>query len=283
MRLVRVGEPGQETPGILDDDGRIRDVSEHLSDITGEVLASGRLASLKGLDLSQLPILPKSKRLGAPISGVGKIIAVGLNYADHAAETKMAVPDEPILFSKAITSLCGPNDAVILPRGSVKTDWEVELAVVIGKKTQYVSKADALASIGGYTILNDVSERQYQIETSGQWVKGKSFDRFAPTGPWLVTPDEVPNPQKLGIWLELNGERMQQSSTHEMIFDVATCISVTSQYMTLLPGDIIATGTPPGVGVGRDPQVFLKPGDTMRMGIEGLGEMTQKVEAWPVG
>lgn len=245
------------------------------------MLASGRLSSLKGLDLSSLPIVPKTTRLGVPVTGVGKIIAVGLNYADHAAETKMDVPDEPILFSKAITSLCGPNDPIVLPKGSVKTDWEVEVAVVIAKRTQYVSTADALNHIGGYMIMNDVSERQYQLETSGQWLKGKSFDTFAPTGPWLVTPDEVPDPQKLGIWTEVNGTRMQDSNTQHMIFDIATCISCISQYMSLEPGDLIATGTPPGVGVGRTPPVFLKPGDRVRMGVEGLGEISHEVKAWP--
>ncbi len=281
MRFVRFGEKGKEAPGVLDEDGRIRDLSQHLSDITGDVLASGRLASLGRLDISNLDIVPKSIRLGQPVADPGKIIAVGLNYADHASEAKMDVPDEPILFSKAVTSLAGGNDPVTLPKGSTKSDWEVELAVVIGRRTQYISKADALASVAGYTIMNDVSERQFQIETSGQWVKGKSFDGFAPTGPWLATPDEVPNPQKLGIWLEVNGERMQDGNTRHMLFDVATCISCISRYMTLMPGDIVATGTPSGVGLGRG--VFLKPGDVMRMGVEGLGEISQEVRAWPEG
>jgi len=227
-----------------------------------------------------LPLVEGNPRLGPPVSGVGKIVAVGINYALHGAETKIDLPDEPILFSKAVTSLSGPNDPVVLPRGSTKADWEVELAVVIGRRAQYISQEEALGVIAGYSIMNDVSEREYQLERDGQWLKGKSFDTFAPLGPWLVTPDEVPDPQNLRLWLNVNGDSRQDGKTSDMIFGVSNIISTISRYMTLMPGDVIPTGTPPGVGLGRTPPMFLKPGDVIDLGVEGLGEQRQEVKAW---
>ena len=280
MRLLRYGPKGEEKPGLLDPAGRIRDLSDRIPDITPEALAGDRLARLSGMDPEEFPAVSGNPRLGAPVNGVGKIVAIGLNYADHAAEAGMDLPEEPIIFSKAITSLSGPNDPVVLPRGSQKGDWEAELAVVIGKRAQYVEEADAGDYIAGYAVMNDVSERAFQLETTGQWVKGKSFDTFAPFGPWLVTPDEVPDPQNLRIWCEVSGQTMQDGNTKTMVFDVYTLVSVVSQYMTLMPGDIIATGTPPGVGLGMKPPRFLKPGDVMRVGIEGLGEQKTEVKAW---
>ena len=264
MKLLRYGPKGEERPGLLDAAGRIRDLSDRLPDITPETLVSDRLARLSGMDPEEFPAVGGSPRLGAPVAGVGKIIAIGLNYADHAAEAGMALPEEPIIFTKAITSLSGPTDPVVLPKGSEKGDWEAELAVVIGKRAQYVEEADALSHIAGYAVLNDVSERAFQLETTGQWVKGKSFDTFAPFGPWLVTPDEVPDPQNLRIWCEVSGQMMQDGNTKTMVFNVFNLVSVVSQYMTLMPGDIIATGTPPGVGLGMKPPRFLKPGDVRR-------------------
>ena len=281
MKLLRYGPKGEERPGLLDAAGRIRDLSDRLPDITPETLVSDRLARLSAMDPEEFPAVGGSPRLGAPVAGVGKIVAIGLNYADHAAEAGMALPDEPIIFTKAITSLSGPTDPVVLPKGSQKGDWEAELAVVIGKRAQYVEEADALSHIAGYAVLNDVSERAFQLETTGQWVKGKSFDTFAPFGPWLVTPDEVPDPQNLRIWCEVSGQMMQDGNTKTMVFNVFNLVSVVSQYMTLMPGDIIATGTPPGVGLGMKPPRFLKPGDVMRVGIEGLGEQKTEVKAWP--
>ena len=281
MKLLRYGPKGEERPGLLDAAGRIRDLSDRLPDITPETLVSDRLARLSGMDPEEFPAVGGSPRLAAPVSGVGKIIAIGLNYADHAAEAGMALPEEPIIFTKAITSLSGPTDPVVLPKGSEKGDWEAELAVVIGKRAQYVEEADALSHIAGYAVLNDVSERAFQLETTGQWVKGKSFDTFAPFGPWLVTPDEVPDPQNLRIWCEVSGQMMQDGNTKTMVFNVFNLVSVVSQYMTLMPGDIIATGTPPGVGLGMKPPRFLKAGDVMRVGIEGLGEQKTPVQAWP--
>ena len=280
MKLLRFGPKGEEKPGLLDGNGRIRDLSEKINDIDGEVLDPDRLAALAKLDFDSLPAVEGNPRLGPPVAGVGKIVAVGINYAAHGEETNFDVPDEPILFSKAVTALSGPNDPVILPKGSKKGDWEVELAIVIGRRAQYVDQAGAMNVIAGYTILNDVSEREFQLERSGQWVKGKSFDTFAPTGPWLVTPDEVPDPQNLRLWLDVNDQRMQDGNTSTMIFGITHLISAISGYMTLMPGDIIATGTPSGVGLGQNPPVFLKPGDVMRLGVEGMGEQRQEVLAW---
>ncbi len=280
MKLLRYGPKGREKPGLLDGDGRIRDLSKKIDDITPDVLAPGRLKALARLDPRRLPLVKGKPRLGPPVAQVGKIVAVGINYAAHGAETKIDVPSEPILFTKAVTALSGPNDPVILPKGSRKGDWEVELAVVIGRKAQYVSKADALKYVAGYSIMNDVSERLFQLERCGQWIKGKSFDTSAPLGPWLVTPDEIKDPQKLRLWLEVSGVRRQDGNTSTMIFGVAECIANITSYMTLLPGDVVATGTPPGVGLGMKPPTFLKPGDVMRLGVQGLGEQRQEVRAW---
>jgi len=283
MKLLRYGPKGEEKPGLLDAGGRLRDLSDQLNDIDAEALAPDRLAALAQLDTDTLALVEGSPRLGPPVAGVGKIIAVGINYAAHGAETKIDVPDDPILFSKAITSLSGPNDPVVLPKGSRKGDWEVELAVIIGRRAQYVAQSEVRHHIAGYAVMNDVSEREYQLERDGQWVKGKSFDTFAPLGPWLVTPDEVAEPQNLNLWLDVNDTRMQDGNTSTMIFGVTQLVSIISGYMTLMPGDVIATGTPPGVGLGRTPPVFLKPGDVMRLGVEGLGEQRQDVRAWEDG
>ncbi len=283
MKLLRYGPKGEEKPGLLDEQGRLRDLSGQISDIHGEILAPERLQALAKLDAASLPAVEGTPRLGPPVAGVGKIVAVGINYAAHAEEAQIDIPDDPILFSKAITSLSGPNDPVVLPKGSKKGDWEVELAVIIGRRAQYVSQADAMGVIAGYSIINDVSEREFQLERDGQWIKGKSFDTFAPLGPWLVTPDEVPDPQNLNLWLDVNEERRQDSNTSTMIFGVTHLISSISGYMTLMPGDVIATGTPPGVGLGHKPPIFLKPGDIMRLGVEGLGQQTQEVRAWEAG
>jgi len=280
MKLLRYGLAGQEKPGLLDGDGHVRDLSDKIADIDPAAIAADRLVGLARLDPATLPVVEGSPRLGPPVAGVGKIVAVGINYAAHGEETKIDIPDDPILFSKATTSLSGPNDPIVLPKGSKKGDWEVELAVVIGRRAQYVAEADAMGVIAGYSIMNDVSEREFQLERCGQWVKGKSFDTFAPFGPWLVTPEEVPDPQNLNLWLEVNGERRQDGNTSTMIFGVARLVSSISGYMTLMPGDVIATGTPPGVGLGMKPPQFLKPGDTMRLGVEGLGEQRQEVRAW---
>ena len=280
MKLLRFGPEGREKPGLLDENGRIRDLSDKINDIDTDVLAADRLAALAKMDTDTLPIVDGNPRIGSPVAGIGKIVAVGINYAAHGEETNLKIPDDPILFSKAITSLSGPNDTVVLPKESKKGDWEVELAVIIGRRAQYVEQADAPSVIAGYSIMNDVSEREFQLERDGQWVKGKSFDTFAPLGPWLVTPDEVPDPQNLNVWLEVNGERRQDGNTSMMIFGVMELIASISSYMTLMPGDVIATGTPPGVGLGFDPPIFLKPGDEMHLGIEGLGEQCQQVKAW---
>jgi len=280
MKLVRYGPKGREKPGILDPDGRIRDLSKKIADIGPETLAPAAMKALARLDPKRLPLVQGNPRLGPPVARVGKIVAVGINYAAHGAETRIDVPREPILFTKAVTALSGPNDPVILPKGSKKGDWEVELAAVIGRRAQYVAAKDALRYVAGYAIMNDVSEREFQLERSGQWVKGKSFDTFAPFGPWLVTPDEIADPQNLHLWLEVGGVRRQDGNTSDMIFGVAQCIGSISGYMTLLPGDVIATGTPPGVGLGMKPPVFLKPGDVMRLGVAGLGEQRQEVRAW---
>ena len=277
MKLVRYGAIGQEKPGMLDRSGRLRDLSAHVKDITGETISPAGLNKLKAIDPASLPLVEGSPRLGSPVTGMSKFIAIGLNYADHAAESGLPVPAEPIVFLKANTSLCGPNDNVEKPRGSTKLDWEVELAIIIGSRAKYVSEADALKHVAGYAVCNDVSERFFQIERLGQWTKGKSHDTFGPLGPWLVTADEIPDPQKLGMWLDVSGERRQTGSTATMIFGVAKIVSYLSELMTLEPGDIITTGTPPGVGMGMKPPLYLKSGDVMALGIDGLGEQRQQV------
>jgi len=279
MKLVRIGEPGAERPGMLDRDGRVRDLSGVIGNIGPQELAPGVLARLALIDPETLPVV-EAGRFGVPWSGVGKIIAIGLNYADHAAEAGMPLPTEPIVFLKANTSLNGPNDNVMLPLDSHKSDWEVELGVVIGTTARNVWKEQALDYVAGYCVVNDVSEREFQLERGGTWDKGKGCDTFCPAGPWLVTRDEVPDPQKLGLWLDVNGERMQKGSTETMVFDVATIVSYVSRFMTLEPGDLIATGTPPGVGMGFKPPRFLRAGDVMRLGVEGLGEQSQNVVAY---
>ena len=277
MKLLRVGNPGEEEPAILDGDGTIRSLEGVVDDIAGDVLSDAGLDRLRGLDVSSLPVVDAATRIGPCVGDVGKFICVGLNYSDHAAETGMAIPAEPILFFKATTAVCGPNDDVLIPRNSEKTDWEVELGVVIGKTARYVSEADAMDHVAGYCVINDVSERAFQIERGGQWVKGKSADTFGPMGPWLVTRDEVADPQALAMWLEVDGHRYQYGSSATMIFGVRHLVHYISQFMTLAPGDIISTGTPPGVGMGQKPQVYLKKGQVMRLGIEGLGEQRQTV------
>jgi len=280
MKLLRYGPAGNEKPGMLAADGTLRDLSRVLGDIDGKALSPDSLARLKKLDPRDLPAVAGKPRLGSPVAGVGKIVAIGLNYSDHAAETGAKPPTEPIVFYKATTSITGPDDVVIIPRGSEKTDWEVELAVVIGRTARYVAVHDALAHVAGYLICNDVSERAYQLERGGTWDKGKGCDSFAPLGPWLVTTDEIPDPQVLDMWLDVNGERMQTGNTRTMIFAVDHLVSYVSHFMTLLPGDVITTGTPPGVGMGKKPPRFLKPGDKMRLGIAGLGEQQQTCVAW---
>ncbi|MHA3976836.1 fumarylacetoacetate hydrolase family protein [Halovulum sp. GXIMD14794] len=277
MKFVRFGERGQEKPGVLDADGNIRDLSGKIGDLSGAVLTE--LDALKSEDLSALPLVEGAPRLGAPIAGTGKFICIGLNYADHAAESGLDVPPEPVIFMKATSAICGPNDDIIIPRKSQKTDWEVELAVVIGKPAKYVSEDEALNHVAGYAITNDVSEREFQAERAGQWTKGKSCDNFGQIGPWLVTPDEVADPQKLKMWLTVNGKTMQDGSTETMVYGVKHLISYLSQFMTLHPGDVISTGTPPGVGLGMKPPQYLKAGDVVELGIEGLGSQKQNVVA----
>ncbi len=277
MKLLRHGPAGAEKPGILDDDGTIRDLSGVVDDISGAVLSDEGLSSLRALDLATLPAVGADTRIGACVGQVGKFICIGLNYADHAAESGMELPAEPVIFFKATSAIIGPNDTVEIPRGSRKTDWEVELGVVIGTEAKYVSEAEAMNHVAGYCVVNDLSERDFQLHRSGQWVKGKSADTFGPIGPWLVTRDEVSDPQKLPMYLEVNGHRYQDGSTETMHFGVATVVSHLSQFMSLQPGDVISTGTPPGVGMGQTPQTYLKPGDTMELGIEGLGEQRQAV------
>ena len=280
MKLLRYGNPGQEKPGMLDQNGTIRDLSNIVEDIAGDVLLPEGLEKLKNLDPGSLPTIEGSPRMGACVSGIGKFICIGLNYSDHAEETGASVPSEPIIFSKATSAVCGPDDDIIIPRNSVKTDWEVELGVVIGKPTKYVEEASALDHVAGYCVINDVSEREYQIERHGQWVKGKSCDSFGPTGPWLVTPDEAGDPQNLKLWLDVDGKRYQDGSTKTMVYGVAFLIHYLSQFFTLHPGDVISTGTPPGVGLGQKPDpVFLRPGQTIRLEVEGLGIQTQKTIA----
>ncbi len=275
MKLIRHGAPGAEKPGIIDTDGTMRDLTGAVPDIAGDTLTPEGLERIAGIDLSTLPEVPADRRLGACVGGTGKFICIGLNYSDHAAETGATVPSEPIIFMKATSAICGPNDDVIIPRGSEKTDWEVELGVVIGKTAKYVSEADAMNHVAGYCVTNDVSERAFQAERQGQWTKGKSCDTFGPLGPWLVTRDEVADPQDLPMWLTVNGEKMQDGSTKTMVYGVAHLVSYLSQFMSLRPGDIISTGTPPGVGLGMKPQRFLKPGDVVELEIAGLGRQKQ--------
>jgi len=280
MRLVRYGRPGKEKPGLIDDEGKLRDLSGVIADIDAAVLAPKALRKLEKIAHATLPLVRGNPRFGVPVARVGKFICIGLNYSDHAAEAGMAAPQEPIVFMKAISALNGPDDPIMLPQGSKKTDWEVELGIVIGARAQYVSEADALKFVAGYTVVNDVSERAYQLERGGQWDKGKGCDTFGPVGPWLVTQEDIYDVQDLDLYLELNGKRMQTGNTSTMIFTVAQIVSYLSKFMTLEPGDVIATGTPPGVGMGRKPQRFLKKGDTLRLGIAGVGEQQAEVIAW---
>lgn len=277
MKLVRYGKPGKEKPGLIDAAGKLRDLSGVVPDIGPAQLTDAVLARLLKLKTDKLPLVRGKPRMGAPVNGIGKFIAIGLNYSDHAKEAGMPIPKEPIVFTKAISSIQGPDDDVMLPRGSVKGDWEVELGVVIGKQARYVTQKSALDYVAGYVLSNDVSEREFQLERGGQWDKGKGCDTFGPLGPWLVTKDEIPNPQKLAMWLDVNGQRMQTGNTRTMIFSVARIVSHLSEYMTLMPGDVIITGTPPGVGMGMKPPRFLKAGDVITLGIEGLGTQTQRV------
>ena len=279
MKLVRYGAKGAEKPGLIDKSGQLRDLSAHVRDLDGEAYSPASLAKLAALDTSKLPAVDGKQRFGAPVTGISKFVAIGLNYSDHAKETGSPIPTEPIFFIKANTSLSGPNDAVEKPRGSTKLDWEVEIAAIIGTRAKYVSEADALNHVAGYCVCNDVSERNFQQERGGQWTKGKSHDTFGPLGPWLVTKDEIPDVQKLGMWLDVNGQRRQTGNTSTMIFSMAKCISYVSQFMTLLPGDIVTTGTPPGVGLGMKPPKFLNVGDVVTLGIEGLGEQRQEIIA----
>ena len=279
MKLLRYGSGGREKPALLDRDGILRDLSEHVHDISGDSLSPASLCRLAVMNPADLPTVEGSPRIGPCVGAVGKMICVGLNYADHAEESGMPVPPEPILFSKATSAICGPHDDVILPPGSRKTDWEVELAIVIGSEARHVSEGDAMDHVAGYCIVNDVSERAFQIERAGQWVKGKSADTFAPMGPWLVTRDEIPDPQNLAMWLEVDGERHQEGSTRTMIFGVRHLVHYISQFMSLQPGDVIPTGTPPGVGMGLKPPRYLRSGQEMRLSVEGLGEQRQRVVA----
>jgi len=276
MKLLRYGPAGKARPAILDSHGKIRDLSAQVSDIGGDALLPASLDKLRHLDINSLPLVDGNPRLGACIGSVGKFICIGLNYADHAAETGAEIPKEPVIFSKWTSSIVGPNDDVEIPRDSVKTDWEVELGVVIGKGGRYISEADALSHVAGYCVINDVSEREFQIERGGTWDKGKGCDTFGPIGPWLVTADEIPDPHQLNLWLEVDGKRYQNGNTRTMIFKVPEIVSYLSRFMSLQPGDIISTGTPPGVGLGQKPPVYLKAGQVMHLGIEGLGEQRQK-------
>lgn len=276
MKLLRYGPSGREKPGLMDTEGKIRDLGDIISDIAGDVLTDAGIAKLRDLDATSLPLVEGEPRIGPCVGGVGKFVCIGLNYSDHAAEAGQPVPTEPIVFMKATSAICGPNDNVEIPRGSVKTDWEVELGVVIGKRAKYISESEALDHVAGYCIVNDISEREFQSERLGQWTKGKSHDSFGPIGPWLVTRDDVPDPQKLDLWLEVDGVRRQDGNTDTMIFGVAKIISYLSHFMTLDIGDVISTGTPPGVGMGQKPApIFLKPGQIMKLGVDGLGEQEQ--------
>ncbi|MBH1920369.1 fumarylacetoacetate hydrolase family protein [Serratia surfactantfaciens] len=277
MKLLRYGQPGQERPGMLDPQGRLRDLSQHIADVGGAALLPASLAKLRALDSAALPLVEGQPRLGACVGGIGKFICIGLNYADHAAETGAAIPEEPVVFNKWTSAVVGPNDRVEIPRGSQKTDWEVELGVVIGQGGRYISEADAMRHVAGYCVINDVSEREYQIERGGTWDKGKGCDTFGPIGPWLVTADEIADPHSLNLWLEVDGKRYQDGNTSTMIFRIPQIVSYLSRFMSLQPGDVISTGTPPGVGMGQKPQpIYLRAGQTMRLGIEGLGEQRQQ-------
>ncbi|WP_295953235.1 fumarylacetoacetate hydrolase family protein [Rhodoferax sp.] len=280
MKLVRYGKPGKEKPGLIDAEGKLRDLSKELKDIGPAQLGDAALAKIAKLNPAKLPLVKGKPRMGSPVANVRKFIAIGLNYADHAAESGLPIPPEPVVFMKATSCIQGPNDPIMLPKGSKKTDWEVELGVVIGTQARYVSQKDALNYVAGYCTINDISEREYQLERAGTWDKGKGCDTFGPLGPWLVTRDEVPNPQKLGMWLDVNGQRVQTGNTKTMVFTVAKIVSYVSQFMTLMPGDVITTGTPPGVGMGMKPPKFLKKGDTIALGIDGLGEQHQEVVAF---
>lgn len=275
MKLLRFGPDGAEKPGILDPDGAIRDLSGVVANIAGDALSPEGLATIAGTDISALPLVPADTRLGPCVADTGKFICIGLNYADHAAESGMDVPTEPVMFMKATSAICGPDDPIIIPRGSTKTDWEVELAVIIGTRAKYVSEADALDYVAGYAVTNDVSERAFQLERVGQWTKGKSCDNYGQIGPWLVTKDEVADPQNLSMWLTVNGKTMQSGSTKTMVYGVAHLVSYLSHFMSLQPGDVISTGTPPGVGMGQKPQQYLRDGDIVELGIEGLGQQKQ--------
>ena len=275
MKLLRYGNIGNEKPGILDSEGKIRDLSSHITDINGDTISENSLNKIASIDISSLPIIPDGTRLGSCVGSAGKFLCIGLNYSDHAAESGLPVPSEPILFAKATSAIVGPNDNVEIPRNSSETDWEVELGIIIGKKAKYIDENNAQDYIAGYCVINDVSERAFQIKREGQWTKGKSCDTFGPTGPYLVTKDEVSDVQNLTMFLDVNGKRMQDGSTNTMIFSVNHIVYYLSQFMSLHPGDIIATGTPPGVGMGMKPSLYLKSGDVMKLGIEGLGEQTQ--------
>ncbi|MFQ5972164.1 MAG: ureidoglycolate lyase [Alphaproteobacteria bacterium] len=279
MKLLRYGPRGAEKPGLVDADGGIRDLSSEIEDLAGPALMPESMARLAALDPAALPAVDGSPRIGPCVGSVGKFICIGLNYADHAAESGVEVPPEPVLFMKANTAIAGANDGIVIPRGSEKTDWEVELGVVIGKPGKYVEEADALDHVAGYCVVNDVSERAFQLERAGQWVKGKSADGFGPIGPWLVTADEVPDPQNLDLWLEVDGHRYQDGNTRTMVYGVVHLISYISRFMSLQPGDLISTGTPPGVGLGQKPPVYLRPGNVVRLGVEGLGKQRQEVTA----
>jgi 2-keto-4-pentenoate hydratase/2-oxohepta-3-ene-1,7-dioic acid hydratase in catechol pathway len=280
MKLVRYGNPGKEKPGLIDADGKLRDLSGVVADIGPDQLGAAGMTKLRKVNPAKLPLVRGKPRYGCPVNQVGKFIAIGLNYADHAAESGAPIPKEPVVFMKATTCIQGPNDPVMLPKGSVKSDWEVELGVVIGTRARYVTRKDALSHVAGYCLINDVSEREYQLERGPQWDKGKGCDTFGPIGPWLVTPDEVGNVQRLDMWMDLNGKRMQTGNTRTMIFDVAKIVSYLSEFMTLMPGDVITTGTPPGVGLGMKPPLYLKKGDVMTLGIQSLGEQRQEVIAF---
>ncbi|MDP2119592.1 MAG: fumarylacetoacetate hydrolase family protein [Hoeflea sp.] len=279
MKLLRHGLKGQEKPGILDDEGRCRDLTGIVDDIGRDVLSPAGLEALRRVARTSLPLVEEGFRYGPCVAGVGKFICIGLNYADHAAEAGLPLPAEPVVFLKANSSICGPNDSVLIPRGSTRTDWEVELGVVIGTGGKYIDEADALKHVAGFCVINDVSEREFQMDRGGTWDKGKGCDTFGPIGPWLVTPDEVADPQDLDMWLDVDGTRYQSGSTRTMVFGVAHIVSYLSRFMSLQPGDVISTGTPPGVGMGHRPPVYLRPGQTMRLGIDGLGEQHQRVEA----
>jgi 2-keto-4-pentenoate hydratase/2-oxohepta-3-ene-1,7-dioic acid hydratase in catechol pathway len=279
MKLLRYGQPGKEKPGLLDKSGEIRDLSEVITDVAGEALSPESLKRIGAIDSSSLPLVAGTHRIGPCVGRVGKFICIGLNYSDHAAESGMKVPTEPVVFMKATSAVCGPNDNVIIPRNSVKTDWEVELGVVIGTEAKYVDESKALDYVAGYCVVNDLSERAFQLEGTGQWVKGKSADTFGPIGPWLVTKDEVPDPQNLNMWLKVNGNQFQNGTTKTMVFGVAHIVSYLTRFMSLQPGDVISTGTPPGVGMGQKPPKYLQPGDKVQLGVQGLGEQNQTVVA----